>query len=459
MKPINRYIPKPIHDYLMDRIHIHIKWKDLFESEICILDNEGLIIACDTVLRVSGSRDLNRKGFCEIPRDFFHKILHNDYKIYLDYLIENKILITDNLFVAKEKSKGYKINETFLGNLETTIIENPLYNKRTIKAINTSSKLKVRAPIRKTLEKVIFDFDSAINHLLYEYHNQVPQKDGSPMNQYQKMVLEHKLLQLRDKQFWTSRSETNGRISSNLTILNKNYKCFILGYETQLDITASQPTTILILINMIRSIQGVKGRASISSLSLLASYVCKMILKYLGKTDGQRVWDDLKTVKIPLEKEIETYEYLCKTGQLYEAIQKEMSDSGIKMTRDEVKTNTFVTFYSSNKNHDPIKKIFAKMFPSIYAMMNRIKSIPKSKGGYGVFSVMMQGIESYVWVENILPKLDKMNIEYLFIHDAIIVKEQDQYRSEITILEQYNYYGIEPNISKEDLKTGKKIKN
>ena len=127
-----RYIPASIDDYLKNHTHSYIKWnsKDL-SSDIISLDYDGLVIACDTILRVSGSRDIDNNNFCEIQTDIFHKILQNDYSNYINYLIDSKVIISDNFYIKGEKSIGYKINEDFINDLKSINIDNKLFNKRT----------------------------------------------------------------------------------------------------------------------------------------------------------------------------------------------------------------------------------------------------------------------------------------------------------------------------------------
>lgn len=461
MIKVKRYVPIPIYDFLKCRKHNHIKYKSLFESEIVHLEIDGLIVVCDTVIRVSGIRNLDDKNFCEVPRDFFHKILHHDYKVYVDYLLESNIIESDGFYIEGEKSKSYRINEDYMGDLMSYSLSDKLMSKRSEKSVKGRGKspLSISSTHKKNYMKLKYDADSALTEVMYSYLNKIPNKKGLVLTKYTKMILEHKILQIRDKQLWIDRNSTNGRITSNLSTLNSEYKRFVLGYETLLDITASQPTLILILINLIKFFKNSDKAALLPSLSLpLASYVCKMGEKYLGKTDWERVLNEMKNVNLPSQKDIERYENLCRSGRLYEVIQDEMFiETGIKPTRGEVKESIFHTFFSSNRSRTPIKSKITEMFPTIMKVMDRIKSSPKSKKGYAIFAILMQSIESFVWVENILPKLDKMNIDYLFIHDAVIVKGRDMERTEISIMEQYSYFGITPNISREDLKTGKKI--
>ena len=63
-----------------------------------------------------------------------------------------------------------------------------------------------------------------------------------------------------------------------------------------------------------------------------------------------------------------------------------------------------------------------------------------------MFPILMQGVESFIWVENILPKLDSMKIPYLFIHDSVLFKEEHKDKIELSILEKFFMYKITPKL-------------
>lgn len=113
--------------------------------------------------------------------------------------------------------------------------------------------------------------------------------------------------------------------------------------------------------------------------------------------------------------------------------------------------------YSTSIINNEWKKLFSATFPSIYKFLSDIKKMLKIKRSHRLLPLMMQSIESYIWCENILPELDRMKITYLFIHDSVIVKEEDLDRTELKIMETYFLFGVNAKIDKTDIKTEKKI--
>lgn len=63
---LNRYIPVSIKNFIDNKLHVYIKWNKDLSSKIYSLDKEGLIVICDTILRMAGSRDIDRNNLVQI---------------------------------------------------------------------------------------------------------------------------------------------------------------------------------------------------------------------------------------------------------------------------------------------------------------------------------------------------------------------------------------------------------
>jgi len=459
MKTINRYIPNQVKDFIDGRLHCHIKWNKDLTSKIYNLDKEGLIIICDTILRVAGSRDIDNNNFVEIPKDIFHKILHNDYNLYLDYLIDEKIVLTDNQYIVGEKSKSYKLNEKYVDDLDSIKMDNILFNKRTIKAINESDgRLKVsKWHIHNFKNDFKIDFVEAHKYLIQRYIGQIPDKKGRLINKYTKAILERKLLEIKDKQLFISRNGVNGRITTNLSLLNHDFKQFITGYDCNLDICASQPSMLIMFINLIKELKGLRAPRSNSISYSYLSYVCKIITKNLGNIDGSRFIEELKKSKLPTEEELKKWTYTCSKSDIYESFIKEVKiQLNKEIERPEAKQIFITMMYShpktSSKEYTEYIRVFSNMYPTIYRFINTIKMLANIKRPHKMFPILLQATESFMWVENILPELDKMKIPYHFIHDSVIVKDKDVDRTDMKIQEQFYLAGLDIQIKKENLK-------
>lgn len=455
MKRVKRYIPNLVKEFIDRRLHVFVKWKKDLSSEIWNLDKEGLIIVCDTILRIAGSREITTKNFVEIGTSSFHNILHNNYSIYLDYLIEEKIVISDNFYIPGEKSISYKINEDYVDDIVSIDMSNEKYINKTIKLINsTDTKLRVSKKHKDNFKKDFkIDFIEAWNYLTRTSVNNIPDKKGRILNKYTKAILQRKLLEINDNQLFISRSATNGRITTNLSILNSDYKQFISGYKWSLDVVASQPSMLNIFIDLIMEIQGSKLTNSISYSCSYLSYEYQIIINNLGKIDGTRFIENLKNLKLPLKNELNLWRNLCENGDIYEFFSSEVFRiTGEKISRSEAKQIFIIVLYSPSKSTSEYKKLFSGIFPSIYKFLNNIKSLSGGKRSHRMLPILLQATESFIWIESILPKLDDSNIKYHFIHDSVIIKEGDLEMVEGIIKEQFYISGFRAQVSIENIK-------
>ena len=219
-----------------------------------------------------------------------------------------------------------------------------------------------------------------------------------------------------------------------------------------MDVVSSQPCLLNLLFDVINSLSGERESKLTSVLNLLTSYVCKMTSNNLEPSKLKGFLAHLKNTKLPSKKEMEIYKNLCESGQLYEFIMNEIyKKTGTKMTRNQVKEIIMVVFYSPNTSGSEYKKLFQSIFPSIYSFLCKLKSF-KVKRQHRLLPIMLQAVESFIWVENILPKLDKMDIKYYFIHDSVLVNEKDVERTSLVIDEQFSLFKVYPKIKIENIK-------
>lgn len=466
LSQVNRYIPTKIKNFIFNNKHILSKYlnNDIFNLKMYELSNDGLVIVVDTIIRIAGSRDINKDNLCEIQSVNFHKILHNDYSLYLDYLIENNIVITDGFYIKNNKAKGFKINEKYIDDLEKIIIDNKTFNKRTIKEI-TKNNIKHKVPteyIKRYKNDIKIDFDNAIKFMNNSYINQIPDKKGKTLNIYTKTLLNHKLLQLRDNQVWINRSSSNGRVNSNVTTLNGQYKRFITNYNYSLDCTSSQPLCLTILIDLINASKESKqlkeSNVKQNIIIPLLSYEYSLLLKQMKYSELQRFFLELGSLKIPNKTELNLYKNLCENGNLYEFfMQKSKEINNTIITRNEAKEIFLIVMYSPNNMPNKFKPLFKTLFPTIYTFILNVKSINnKEARSHKFLSLLLQGIESYIWIEEIAPKLSKMGIHYHTIHDSVIIKKYEDIEKVRYIIKEIFYnYNVKPNICIEDLEGNK----
>lgn len=98
--------------------------------------------------------------------------------------------------------------------------------------------------------------------------------------------------------------------------------------------------------------------------------------------------------------------------------------------RDEVKNILFKVLFSQNEiyhkytkftPYEKEKKIFQTVYPFIYDIIKVLKQKNHSK-----LAILLQRMESYIFIDCISKELVERDIIPLTIHDSIIIKQKDQ---------------------------------
>lgn len=454
MGKVVRYVPNSVNKFLISNIHTIVKWnnKDL-SSEIVKLDYESLVSVVDTVLRMSGLHEMDRNNYVDIPSSAFTGIVgSHDYRHYLNYLIENKIIASDNQYIVGEKSMGYKINYYHLDNIIGILITSRKLARKFFAGVNSNSNTR-SLPISKKCKKnhtnYTIDLPNAMMFLHHNYINEIPDSKGIKMNKYSKIALEVKLLAIDDGQFWVKRSRTNGRITNNTSILNTDYRQFITGYHFNVDTKASQPSLFRFIVNFIDYCKGKQLNPTIEPMYKRFSVYGQRIF---GKKEYENIINIFKTIKTDGD-DINRWNDNCENSDIYLEFKRSISyNSDTELTRHEIKKIFFELMYSSvNGQKSEHYRLMIKEYPNIVRIFNKIKVILKGKKRHKLLPILMQAIESFIWVENILPELDKLNISYIFIHDSVLVSSADKDLTTSIIDSYYKKCGIKAQLDSDDL--------
>ena len=137
----------------------------------------------------------------------------------------------------------------------------------------------------------------------------------------------------------------------------------------------------------------------------------------------------LNTVDYGLFKELSV------SGNLYSYIASNLSLKNAKNG----KSLMFEVMFSSRRNNSIFKKKIKEMFPSVVGWIDNYKN----EHGDKKFSVMLQKIESDLFIETILKRVKKHKYFCITKHDSLIVKRQE-YEAVMDILkEEFAKIGLE----------------
>lgn len=276
-----------------------------------------------------------------------------------------------------------------------------------------------------------------------------------------------------------SRNDTNRRLDTNLT----NLKSDLLGLIrldgerlVSIDLSNSQFTILAHVIE-----QGVEYLAGIDRKHFKENYnltngnasresSLKRLVEGIGKGGvtnkyketislitvthflGQCDKETLTTASLP--KDLQDFINLTKNGRFYENFAKLMSaDENRTITREDAKKAMFLTAFSAHRYNPRPKQLLAEYYPSLVTFMNEFKkSMIKFYEGDGIggrearqrgnasFSVMLQTIESGLFIDGILTKLLRSGYRVFTKHDSVLCKESDLKAVELIVRSELDAY-------------------
>ena len=266
------------------------------------------------------------------------------------------------------------------------------------------------------------------------------------------------LLRIKHRNIYSDRNETNLRLDSNLTNLKSDFISLLhmdgqrLG---QIDLKNSQFRFFVMLLEQAErellygTVENEFPRTQFSSeLAAKQSFILR--IKEEGKIEGNQV--TLLSILFArhcikntassrsLSADYKLFRKLVKTGQLYEHImQVHWAETGQEITRAQAKKMMFGISFSSHRYWPEAKRIIAKAFPTIVAMMDDFKKemirqystpdLSESQArdrGNASFAVMLQQVESLVFIDRILAQCHKSGIKALSKHDSIVFRQSDR---------------------------------
>lgn len=217
------------------------------------------------------------------------------------------------------------------------------------------------------------------------------------------------------------RSTTNDRLTTAFTVFPSDllkYLKFDGQNFLQVDISNSQ---FCILANLIKSYY----------LYHKSGLITPLIAKLQKQKDYYDTFVKAFKVLIDLEGNLKScaadfIEYSI-NGRLYEFI----ADT-TKLTRSESKKAMFVIAFASHRYNPEIKKKVRKAFESVICFIDLIKKELPKKDKVS-FPVLLQKIESYICIDNVLQALKKNRVKTLTRHDSFCVTSKDSTFAEIII--------------------------
>ncbi len=366
----------------------------------------------------------SHKGFTPVNREFLQKRIH-DYKPYIDYLVKQSVLVEDNYYIPREKSKGLKFLNPSKKLKSITITKWTLIKsiKYSHKGYNTELTEKYNF-LKKWFDKNLnVNYDACIEFLENKSKIEIEEAVNiSPSDiDFRFLCRQLPILKLKQRNFNFHVDNTGFRLHTVFTNMPSDLRKFC-SYDGKtlcaVDISNSQlylaiallDNDIFIKNNIMSIIPIYKGKSSSPPPSPI------MLVNFI--MDRKNNPDVLKFKK------------LVASGLFYERFGEELIKKGLMEPdvvdiRKRTKEIVFQSIYSptNNASFSESIKIFKKTFPSVYEIFSRIKTVGKH---HSTLSVTLQRLEADLVLNKACRRISQKYpfIPLFTVHDSIVTTEQ-----------------------------------
>lgn len=293
------------------------------------------------------------------------------HRLYLDYLIDNGVIETDNHYITaiaakkrgvKPKSKGFRLSEK--------------YQNAKFVQCHESHNLNIDL-LKDETEKYILSCLEGLSINESIFNDCSKKLLGIKLNRANSIVD-----LIRNREFFTTRSEKTGRLFSNVTCLGRDFKKSLYFYGEKVsvaDVKACQP-------------------------SILYSF-------YKDRSSPEAI----------------KYKELIETGKFYEFFSERLLS--YYKDRNAVKKPFYVLWFGDENNWgkkriseslSQLKYVFTNNFPILWSIMRNLKN-----DDYAAMACELQRKESDLIFNGVVQWCIENNIKCLTIHDCLLCQEKD----------------------------------
>lgn len=396
--------------------------------------------------------DEDYKGFAPINKEKLKSVISCNIDTCIKFLLNDEIIERDFYKVGK-KPYYYRVNPDLINGSYTNIAltdSEKIFDKITKQQRNKKANYNRLEPHLKEMQKhlmqIQYDYKGALK---WTKNNATGEKKASYLIA---------INQIQDKRFrYFKRNKTNNRLDTNFTNLKSGLRPFIKGDFIQIDLKNSQPFFLSIFLsNLMDKLTGISGNLIHSDRELLRTIpICLGFSVYdMVKAFGlQQIRELSKIHQNGNFPEMMKFRNTTLSGNFYNDF-IDLYGNGI--TRKEVKDLMFKVLFSRNvvykdyKRFVPYedeKKVFTEVFPIVYKMVEVLKEKEHNQ-----LAIMLQKMESRIFIDMIAKELVNSGIIPLTIHDSVIIPSNKQDEA-LKIMKQifYDEVGVIPAFSVEKL--------
>ncbi len=379
-----------------------------------------------------------------------------DYDKYLDYLIENKILETDNQYLPGEKSKEYRFTKEHRVVNKGVEIEKYTLIKSILCNVHHRADSEKKYPyLAKWFNPDLnIDYSSATDYLYQEYEMNIMLEDENPDGKYNASMLNAE--KFKEHDFYFHVDGTVNRLHTNLTNSKSGLRNFITyggAGLVSVDIKNSQPWISTLLLDSRFYEKPKIGSFLFNIKDIYPKYTQDIFLT------SEELDSIIMIVKNELsldgkgKGDIRSYTDKVLDGSLYEYIAEEIKSTHgyIISNRKEIKKMIFTVFFSANQFFHQReawpKEMFSDLYPTVYDVFKSIK-----RHGQANLAILLQRMESKLMLDYVAKRIGKEcpGMPMFTIHDSIVCPFGEQgYVARVIQEEALKCIGSTPSVSVE----------
>lgn len=385
-------------------------------------------------------KDFQDGDYLSLSSKILEKKAGKGYNKYLDLFVKEEII--DKINYSTHEKNGhcnlFRLNGNWCS-FERTDIH-----------IVTNTK------IDKTLKARVFPSARQKYHHLWKWYNDkkftfdttgARQELQNTEFSKSRLWMENTILNLEQGYKWFICHSKDKRLHTNLTNMNKELRKY-LKYDGQslqnIDISNSQIFFLLVLLHKIKN-RKLQNTETESSIILELSFVSLCNKEFQSFHDLVVSGTFYKVLGERLMKEKGFGDYYIKMEYDYKS--KKVNYVRFDNPKDLMKPIAFEILFSKNNHYTPEKKWFREQFPTIYKVIEIIKS-----KNHNTLALQLQNLEAEAILDITATKIKEFNkdIPIYTIHDSILtIPEYTHDVKRIMIESIFEFTGLKPSVSVE----------
>lgn len=402
-------------------------------------------------------------GYVNLNAKLMQSIVHN-YKDYLDYLLEQRIIRTDKQYIVGAKSFGYVLNKLYYdAEIQQIEIQNFVVRKNRGKK-NRALEQEMKTTCSKYSyltkwfnDKLQIDAEGAyakIEELFPEPKGGIKgTRRGKASKATKKYSAKLAIQKLVNRNFYYKIDENVGRFHSNLTNIKKELRHFITydGHPlVNIDIKNSQPLLSTLLLDP--SFYAPQKKTRYINIYNIPSSFNLLVNNKHKHSYTDTIIMLVKVIQSIDIKQVSIYNSMAQSGDFYQQLSKVMYPTRA-FDKGEMKKLTYTVFFSNNRaiqgmNYLP-KRQFKRKFPDVYKVFSALK-----RKNHRALSHILQRIESEIMIQSVSQRIsqEQPTLPIFTIHDSIVTTDGNQnYVIKVIEEEAFKLTGLKVSLGIEKL--------